>query len=47
MAAVRYQAVKQGGPFETVPTAKPKPGENEVVVHVEAVGLNPIDYKRL
>ncbi|MCJ1469733.1 hypothetical protein MMC07_008374 [Pseudocyphellaria aurata] len=45
--ATRYQAVKQGGPFEIVSASKPELERNEVLVNIKAVALNPLDYKQL
>lgn len=43
----QYQAVKQGGPFAFASIPKPTPGPNEVSVRIKAIGLNPVDCKRL
>lgn len=43
----RYQATKQGGPFELVKVSKPVPEKDEVAIKTKAAGLNPIDYKML
>ncbi|KAI9883849.1 MAG: hypothetical protein M1823_004378 [Watsoniomyces obsoletus] len=43
----RYEAVKQGGPFERVEYTVPTPGPNEVLIHTRAVALNPADWKML
>jgi NADPH:quinone reductase-like Zn-dependent oxidoreductase len=45
--ASRYQAVKLGGPFETVQTEHPGPKADEVLIRLKAIGLNPIDWKQL
>ena len=41
----RYQANKQGGPFELVQVPKPVPEGNEVVIKMRAAALNPVDNK--
>lgn len=42
---LQYQATQQGGPFAlaTVPRATPSP--TEVCIRVQAVALNPLDWK--
>lgn len=45
--ASRYQAVKQGGPFEIVPASKPQVEKGEVLINIKAVAVNPIDFKQL
>lgn len=45
--ASRYQAVKQGGPFELVRVPKADPAEGEIQIRMKAVALNPLDWKQL
>lgn len=44
---VRYQAVKQGGPLELVEEPRNEPEQDEIVIELKAVALNPADWKRL
>lgn len=43
----QYQAKQQGGPLEVASVSKHVPAADEVLVRIEAVGLNPIDSKQL
>lgn len=43
----RYEAVKQGGPFEVAEYELGPPEPNEVLIRNRAVALNPVDYKLL
>lgn len=45
--ATRYQAIRQGGPFEIVSASKPELERDEVLVSIKAVALNPLDHKQL
>lgn len=45
--ASRYQAIKVGGPFETVRIDRPVPSAGEVLIQLKAIGLNPVDWKQL
>ncbi len=43
----RYEAVKQGGPFEVAQYELGPPGPNDVLIRNKAVALNPVDHKML
>lgn len=36
---------KKNGPFEVHTAAVPKPGPGQILVKVQATGLNPVDWK--
>ena len=45
--AIRYQAVKQSGPFEAAKVPLEKLADDEVMVKVKAIALNPLECKQL
>ncbi len=45
--ASRYQAIRAGGPFETIQIERSVPGAGEVLIRLKAVALNPIDWVQL
>ncbi len=45
--AMRYQAVAKGGPFEAATVPVEKPADDEVLIKVKAIALNPLECKQL
>lgn len=43
----QYQTVQKGGPFALAVIPKPTAGPNEVSIRMKAIGLNPLDWKKL
>jgi NADPH:quinone reductase-like Zn-dependent oxidoreductase len=43
----QYQATQKGGPFTLISIPKPTLGPNEISIRMKAIGLNPLDWKKL
>jgi NADPH:quinone reductase-like Zn-dependent oxidoreductase len=43
----QYQATQKGGPFTLASIPKPTLGPNQISIRMKAIGLNPLDWKKL